>query len=149
MGREQVEVLDGDVLRKTLCRGLGFSREDREENIRRITFVCHLLTRNNIVAIAAAVSPYRDGRDEARRAIGSFVEVFVKCPLEVLKQRDPKGLYRQALAGELNGLTGVSAPYEEPLAPEVVVETDKLDPKDCIQKILQCIMRKGYLRDDR
>lgn len=147
LGRERVEVLDGDLLRNTMCRGLGYSREDREENIRRITFLCHLLVRNDVIAIAAAIAPYRAGRKAARRTIGNFVEVYVKCALPVLIRRDPKGLYRRALAGELPNLTGVSAPYEEPLAPEVVVETDQESSAACLERILLVLRKKGLLSE--
>ena len=119
-----VEVLDGDIIRTNLSKGLGFSKEDRDTHIRRIGFVCNLLTRNGVVAIAAAISPYREVRDEVRRDIGSFVEVYVKCPINVLAERDVKGLYKKALAGELKNFTGVDDPYEAPVAPEVLVETD-------------------------
>src|SRR5215210_6824723 len=120
----RVEVLDGDVIRTNLSKGLGFSKEDRDTNIRRIGFVCNLLTRNGVVAIAAAISPYRNVRDEVRQQIGSFVEVFVRCPIDVLAERDVKGLYKKALAGEIKEFTGVSDPYEEPLKPEITIETD-------------------------
>lgn len=119
----KVEVLDGDVIRTNLSKGLGFSKEDRDTNIRRIGFVCNLLTRNDVIAIAAAISPYKAIREEVRSQIGAFVEVYVKCPLEVLIQRDVKGLYKKALSGELTHFTGVDDPYEEPLSPELVIET--------------------------
>ncbi|MGC8834226.1 MAG: adenylyl-sulfate kinase, partial [Armatimonadota bacterium] len=109
-----VEILDGDVVRTHLSKGLGFSKEDRDTNIRRIAFVCKLLTRNGVAVIAAAISPYRDVREEARREIGNFVEVYVRCPLEVCIQRDVKGLYQKALRGEIPNFTGISDPYEEP-----------------------------------
>jgi adenylyl-sulfate kinase len=120
----KVEVLDGDVIRTNLSKGLGFSKEDRDTNIRRIGFVCNLLSRNQVVAIAAAISPYREVRDEVRRDIGTFVEVYVRCPIDVLAERDVKGLYKKALAGELKNFTGVDDPYEAPFASEVIVETD-------------------------
>jgi adenylyl-sulfate kinase len=120
----RVEVLDGDVIRTNLSKGLGFSKEDRDTNIRRIGFVCNLLSRNQVVAIAAAISPYREVRDEVRRHIGTFVEVYVRCPIDVLAERDVKGLYKKALAGEIKNFTGVDDPYEAPLASEVIVETD-------------------------
>ena len=132
----KVEVLDGDVVRTNLSKGLGFSKEDRDTNIRRIGFVCNLLTRNEVIAIAAAISPYRDIRDEVRRDIGAFVEVFVKCPIDVLAERDVKGLYKKALAGEIKNFTGIDDPYEEPLAPEVVVETDRETPEQSAARIL-------------
>jgi adenylyl-sulfate kinase len=132
----KVEVLDGDIIRTNLSKGLGFSKEDRDTNIRRIGFVCNLLTRNEVIAIAAAISPYREVRDEIRRQIGSFVEVYVKCPIEVLAERDAKGLYKKALAGELKNFTGVDDPYEAPLAPEVVVETDLENPRESVARII-------------
>src|SRR5215216_1097738 len=132
----KVEVLDGDVIRTNLSKGLGFSKEDRDTNIRRIGFVCNLLTRNDVVAIAAAISPYRAVRDEVRRQIGSFVEVYVKCPVDVLAERDVKGLYKKALAGEIKNFTGVDDPYEEPLSPEVIVETDLETPEQSVERIL-------------
>src|SRR5262245_29442076 len=116
--RLNVEILDGDVVRTHLSKGLGFSKEDRDENIRRIGFVCHLLTKNGAIAISAAISPYRAIRDENRALIGRFVEVYCRCPIEVLAERDVKGLYKKALAGEIKNFTGVSDPYEEPLNPE-------------------------------
>src|ERR1044072_7886255 len=132
----KVEVLDGDVIRTNLSKGLGFSKEDRDTNIRRIGFVCNLLTRNDVVAIAAAISPYSNVRDEVRRQIGSFVEVYVKCPIDVLAERDVKGLYKKALAGEIKNFTGVDDPYEAPLAAEVVVETDLEPPERSVVRII-------------
>jgi adenylylsulfate kinase len=132
----KVEVLDGDVIRTNLSKGLGFSKEDRDTNIRRIGFVCNLLTRNEVVAIAAAISPYRNVRDEVRRDIGSFVEVFVKCPINVLAERDVKGLYKKALAGDLKNFTGVDDPYEEPANPEITVATDTETPSQSVARIL-------------
>jgi len=134
-----VEVLDGDEVRPHLGKGLGFSKEDRDENIRRIGYVCHLWSRHGVVAIAAAISPYRAIRDENRARIGDFVEVFVKCPLDVLVTRDPKGNYKRALAGELEHFTGVSDPYEEPEHPEVIVETDRESPEQSAARILQTL----------
>ena len=132
----KVEVLDGDVVRTNLSKGLGFSKEDRDTNIRRIGFVCNLLTRNDVVAIAAAISPYREVRDEVRRQIGSFVEIYVKCPIAVLSERDVKGLYKKALAGEITNFTGVDDPYEEPLSPEIVVSTDAESAEDSARRII-------------
>lgn len=132
----KVEVLDGDIIRTNLSKGLGFSKEDRDTNIRRIGFVCNLLTRNGVVAIAAAISPYREVRDELRRDIGSFVEVYVRCPIEVLAERDVKGLYKKALAGEIKNFTGVDDPYESPLAAEVIVETDTQTPEESAARII-------------
>ncbi len=122
----RVERLDGDEVRQRLSRGLGFSKRDRDENVRRIGFVARLLSRNGAVAIAAAISPYRELRDEVRlEHEAPFVEVFVDCPLEVLVERDPKGLYAKALQGQILNFSGVSDPYEQPLAPEVTVHTDR------------------------
>jgi len=132
----KVEVLDGDIIRTNLSKGLGFSKKDRDTNIRRIGFVCNLLTRNDVVAIAAAISPYREVRDEVRRDIGSFVEVYVRCPIDVLAERDVKGLYKKALAGEIKNFTGVDDPYESPLAAEVIVETDTETPEQSAARII-------------
>src|SRR4029453_17167229 len=124
-----VEVLDGDEVRTNLSKGLGFSKEDRDTNIRRIGYVSRLLSRNGVAVISAAISPYRAIRAEVRRAIENegiqFIEVYVKCPIDVLATRDVKGLYKKALAGEINEFTGVSDPYEEPLSPALVIESDK------------------------
>lgn len=141
----RVEVLDGDEVRKGLTRDLGFSKLDRDENIRRIGFVAHLLARNGVVAITAAVSPYRAIREEGRQRIGRFVEVYAKCPVEVCIERDVKGMYRRALAGEIANFTGVSDPYEEPLSPEVTVETDREAPAACVEKIVRKVQELGYL----
>ena len=140
-----VEVLDGDVVRTNLSKGLGFSKEDRDTNIKRIAFVCKLLTRNSVATIAAAVSPYREVRAYAREEIGDFVEVYVKCPVEVCIERDPKGMYRKALAGEIPHFTGVSDPYEEPLTPEVICETDRETPEESARKVMRKLEELGYL----
>jgi adenylyl-sulfate kinase len=131
----RVELLDGDVVRTNLSKGLGFSKEDRDTNIRRIGFVCDLLSRNGVIAIGAAISPYREIRNEIRQKVRNFVEVYVHCPLEVLVERDVKGLYRKALAGEIPQFTGVSDPYEEPEQPEVVCHTDCETPEESADKI--------------
>lgn len=144
----KVEVLDGDVVRTNLSKGLGYSKEDRDTNIRRIGFVCHLLTRNDVLAIAAAISPYRAIRQENRERIGRFVEVYCKCPLDALKQRDAKGLYEKALAGEIDNFTGVSDPYEEPESPEVVVQTDRETPEESFEKIIRTLELMGYIPPD-
>ena len=141
----KVEVLDGDVIRQNLSQGLGFSKEDRDTNIRRIGFVCQLLTRNGVVAIASAISPYREVRDENRRRIGRFVEVYVEAPLEVLMERDVKGLYKKALAGEIPNFTGISDPYEPPLNPEIVVHTAEETPEESLAKILAKLEEMGYI----
>ena len=142
---KRVEVLDGDVIRTHLSKGLGFSKEDRDTNIRRIGWVCQVLTRNDVVAIAAAISPYRDVRDDVREHVGRFVEVFVDVPLEIAIERDVKGLYRKALAGEIKQFTGVSDPYEPPLDPEVVVNSAEETPQQSAAKILAKIEELGYL----
>ncbi|MBX7221427.1 MAG: adenylyl-sulfate kinase [Blastocatellia bacterium] len=141
----RVEILDGDVVRTNLSKGLGFSKEDRDTNIRRIGFVCHLLSRNGVAAISAAISPYRDVRNEVRGMIGEFVEVYVKCSVEACAKRDVKGLYAKALAGELPGFTGVSDPYEEPHNPEVVVETELESIEESLGKILTYLEKSGYI----
>ncbi len=141
----RVEVLDGDVVRTHLSKGLGFSREDRDTNIRRIGWVCEVLTRNDVVAIAAAISPFRDVRDEVRARIGRFVEVFVDVPLEVAIARDVKGLYARALAGEIPQFTGVSDPYEPPLNPEVTIRSAEEPPEASAARILAALERLGYL----
>ncbi|MGH8071172.1 MAG: adenylyl-sulfate kinase [Candidatus Entotheonellia bacterium] len=142
---QRVEVLDGDEVRLRLSRGLGFSKEDRDENIRRIAYVAHLVTRCGGVALTCAISPYRALRDEARQEIGHFIEVYVKCALDVCIDRDVKGLYAKALRGEIAAFTGISDPYEAPLAPEVVVETDRETPEESLAKILQRLEALGYL----
>lgn len=129
------EILDGDVVRTHLSKGLGFSKEDRDENIRRIGFVCELLSRNGVIAIAAAISPYRAVREEIRSRIGNFIEIYVECPLEVLVDRDVKGLYRKALAGEIPQFTGISDPYETPLSPEVIVNSSTETPEQSVDRI--------------
>jgi adenylylsulfate kinase len=139
------EILDGDVVRTHLSKGLGFSKEDRDTNIRRIGWVCEVLTRNDVIAIAAAISPYRDIRDEVRARIGRFVEVYVQCPIDVLAERDVKGLYKKALAGELKNFTGVSDPYEAPLNPEVVCYTDRETPEASATRILNFLEARGWL----
>src|SRR5882762_9194602 len=147
-----VEVLDGDEIRTNLSKGLGFSKEDRDTNIRRIGYVCRLLSRNGVAAISAAISPYREVRDEVRRLIeangAAFIEVFVRCPIEVLAERDVKGLYKKALAGELKGFTGVSDPYEEPLAPEVVIESNLEAVESSVTKIIRELERRQLLPEE-
>jgi adenylyl-sulfate kinase len=131
----RVELLDGDEIRARLSRDLGFSKADRDENVRRIGFVCELLSRNGVVAIAATISPYRAARDGVRSRIAHFVEVYMECPLEVLIQRDVKGLYKKALAGTIAAFTGISDPYEPPLAPEVTINSSREPPEDGVDKI--------------
>jgi bifunctional enzyme CysN/CysC len=135
----RAELLDGDVIRQYLSKGLGFDRADRDENIRRIGFVADLLTRNGVIAVVAAISPYRAARDAVRRDIGRFVEVYVNAPLETCEQRDTKGLYRLARSGALRGFTGVDDPYEPPLRPEVECRTDRESVAESVEKILDAV----------
>lgn len=141
----KVEILDGDVVRTNLSKGLGFSKEDRDTNIRRIGWVCEVLSRNGVVAIAAAISPYREVRDELRSKIASFVEIYVEAPIEVLVERDVKGLYKKALAGEIKNFTGVSDPYEPPLNPEIVCNSAIETVEQSRAKILSRLAELGYL----
>jgi len=141
----KVEVLDGDEVRTNLSKGLGFSKEDRDTNIRRIGWVCHLLTRNDVVAVAAAISPYRAIRDENRKLIGRFVEVYCQCDLDTLKGRDPKGLYEKALNGEIKNFTGVSDPYEAPEKAEVVVNTASEDIDASVNRIIATLEQLSYI----
>ncbi|MBI4367966.1 MAG: adenylyl-sulfate kinase [Candidatus Omnitrophica bacterium] len=142
---QKVEVLDGDVVRTNLSKGLGFSKEDRDTNIKRIGFVCHLLTRNGVIAIASAISPYREVRDYNRSLIGNFVEVYAKCSLDECVKRDVKGLYKKAMAGEIKGFTGVDDPYEEPLHPEVVCATDQETAEQSADRVLSKLEALGYI----
>jgi bifunctional enzyme CysN/CysC len=137
----RVEMLDGDVLRKELSRGLGFTKSDRDENIRRIGFVAKLLSRHGVIALVSAISPYREIREEMRRTIGDFLEVFVNAPLDICEQRDPKGLYKRVRAGELSGFTGIDDPYEPPLNPDVQCDTHLESVKVCVDKILERVLR--------
>ena len=142
----KVEVLDGDVVRTNLSKGLGFSKEDRDINIRRIGFVAELLARNGVVAITAAISPYRDIRDEIRAVHdGNFVEVYAMCSIEKLTERDVKGLYAKALRGELENFTGVSDPYEEPLHAEVVIDTEHETEDESLAKLVAKLEALGFL----
>src|SRR4051794_32030113 len=142
---QRVEVLDGDVVRTNLSKGLGFSREDRDTNIRRIGFVAKLLTRNDVAVGGAAVSPYRAVRDEVRAEISKVGEVFVRCSLDEPIRRDVKGLYERALRGEVAQFTGVLDPYEEPLSPEVVVDTDQEGVEQSVATVMAALERLGYL----
>jgi adenylyl-sulfate kinase len=142
----RVEVLDGDVIRTHLSKGLGFSKADRDTNIRRIGWVCEVLSRYGVVAIAAAISPYREIRDEVRGKVERFVEVYMECPVPILAERDVKGLYRKALAGEIKNFTGVDDPYEPPLSPEVVCHTDGREtPGQSAAKVIGKLEELGYL----
>ncbi len=143
----RVEILDGDEVRQNLSKGLGFSREDRDTNIRRIGYVAKLLTRNGVAVITAAISPFRAVRDEVRRDIGAFVEVFVQASLDECIRRDTKGLYRQALAGEILQFTGVSDPYEAPLQPELIVDTEREEVAGSAARVIERLVQLGYLRN--
>jgi adenylyl-sulfate kinase len=145
----RVEVIDGDVVRTQLCHGLGFSKDDRQENIRRIGFVCELLSRNGVIAIAAAISPYRVCRDELRSRIANFIEIYMRCPVEVLVQRDAKGLYKKALAGEIPHFTGISDPYEPPPAPEVTIDSSSDSLEDSVASILRVLQERGIIGPQR
>jgi adenylyl-sulfate kinase len=140
--RRKVEILDGDVVRTRLSKGLGFTKDDRDENIRRIGFVCDLLARNGVIAIAAAISPYRCLRDEIRARVKNFIEVYVNCPIDVLAARDVKGLYQRALAGTLANFTGVSDPYEPPVAPEVEVNSSIQTPEESVDQIWAVLQKR-------
>jgi adenylyl-sulfate kinase len=144
----KVELLDGDIVRTHLSKGLGFSREDRDTNIRRIGFVSELLSRNGVIAVVAAISPYREAREDLKRSIANFVEVFVDCPLEVLVSRDVKGLYARALSGEVGHFTGISDPYEAPLDAAVVVHSDRESVDDGVDKIWRELERRGLIRGE-
>lgn len=144
----KVERLDGDVVRQSLCRDLGFSKKDRDENIRRVTFVAKLLTRNGVAVLTSFISPYREIRAEARREIADFVEVYVKCPLEVCMARDVKGMYQKALRGEIKEFTGISDPYEEPENPEIILETDKETLEESARKVIEGLKKLGYLDEN-
>jgi adenylyl-sulfate kinase len=137
----RAELLDGDMVREHLNRDLGFSKEDRDENIRRIGFVAHLLTRNGILVLVSAISPYRATRDEIRGKIGDFMEVYVNAPLQVCEQRDQKGLYKKARSGQLCSFTGIDDPYELPLAPEVECRTDQETVKESVDKVIAAILK--------
>lgn len=140
-----VEVLDGDIVRQNLTKGLGFSKEDRDENIRRIGFVAHLLTRNGVIVLVSAISPYREIRREVKAKIGDFVEVFVNAPLEVCEKRDVKGLYKKARAGEIKHFTGIDDPYEIPTNPDVECHTDIETEAESVAKVWQKLQASGYL----
>ena len=141
----RVEVLDGDVVRTHLSKGLGFSKEDRDENIRRIGFVCELLSRNGVIAIAAAISPYREVRRSVRARIPNFVEVYMECPMDVLIERDAKGLYKKALAGEIEHFTGISDPYEPPEAPELVIHSAVETPEQSVDRVWLTLKSLGLI----
>jgi adenylylsulfate kinase len=140
-----VERLDGDIVRQGLTTDLGFSKEDRDENIRRVTFVAQMLTRNNIIVLASFVSPYREQRRNARAVIGRFVEVYVRCPLEICKKRDVKGMYQKALEGKIRHFTGVDDPYEEPEHPELILDSDKESVDESAAKVIGTLKKLHYI----
>jgi adenylylsulfate kinase len=142
----KVEILDGDLIRENLSKGLSFSKEDRDINIRRIGFVANLLTRNDVIVLVSAISPYRSVREEVRHMIGNFVEVYVSTPIEICEQRDVKGLYQRARAGELKGFTGIDDPYEAPIHPEVECKTQSETLTGSVRKVLATIGERGYLK---
>jgi adenylylsulfate kinase len=141
----KLEILDGDIVRTNLTKGLGFSKADRDENIRRIGFVSHLLTRNGVIVLVSAISPYRNIRDEVRDRIGDFIEVYASAPVEVCEERDVKGLYKKARAGEIKNFTGISDPYEPPLNPDVNCETHRETLEESVEKVLTKLEELGYL----
>ncbi|MGD1855849.1 MAG: adenylyl-sulfate kinase [Leptolyngbyaceae cyanobacterium] len=141
----KLEVLDGDIVRTNLTKGLGFSKEDRDENVRRIGFVSHLLTRNGVIVLVSAISPYRAVRDQVRERVGDFVEVYANTPVEVCEERDVKGLYKKARSGEIKNFTGISDPYEEPLNPEVDCRTAEESLEESVNKVMSKLEELGYL----
>jgi adenylylsulfate kinase len=142
-----IEVLDGDVMRENLTKGLGFSKEDRDTNLRRIGFVAELLTKHNVITIVPVISPYRSMRQEMREKIGSFVEVFVNAPLNVCEERDVKGLYKRARAGEIKMFTGIDDPYEPPTNPEIECRTDLEELNESVEKVINGLKKLGYILD--
>jgi adenylylsulfate kinase len=144
-GGYDIEVLDGDVVRTNLTKGLGFSKADRDENIRRIGFVANLLTRHGVIVLVSAISPYREIREEVKQKIGSFMEVFVNAPLNVCEERDVKGLYQQARKGEIKGFTGIDDPYEAPLNPEVECRTDLEELEESVAKVWDKLVEMSYI----
>jgi adenylylsulfate kinase len=138
--------LDADIIRQNLSKGLGFSKEDRDENIRRVGFVCHLMSRNGVIAMMANIAPYRSVREEIRQRIGDFMEVYVNASLEACEERDLKGLYAKARAGEIKGFTGIDDPYEEPTTAEVVCNTDEESVEESVQKVLDKMEELGYIQ---
>jgi adenylylsulfate kinase len=146
LGVERIELLDGDEVREGLCRDLGFSRADREENIHRITYVSKVLTRNGVVVIVAAISPYRESRERAREEIQSFVEIWCKASVESCAARDYKGLYEKAMRGEITNLTGVNDPYEEPEDADLVLATDGEQPEQSAERVMDLLRKKRLIR---
>jgi adenylylsulfate kinase len=140
----KAELLDGDIIRINFSQGLGFSKRDRDINIRRIGFVSYLLNKNDIISIVAAISPYKEVREQNRALLGKYIEVFCDCPLEILEKRDPKGLYRKARAGEIRNFTGITDPYELPENPELVLKTGEESEDASFQKVISYLEERGY-----
>lgn len=143
-----VEILDGDIVRQNLSNGLGFSKADRDENIRRVGFVAELLTRNQVIVLVSIISPYQEIRQEVRERIGNFIEVYVNAPLQVCEQRDVKGLYRKVRSGEIKNFTGINDPYEPPLNPEVECRTDLETREESVSKVMTKLKKLGYLEEN-
>lgn len=141
----RVERLDGDVVRQSLTRDLGFTKEDRDKNIERVTFVAKLLSRNGVACVCSFISPYQAVRDQVREETTNFIEVFVDAPLEVVMERDVKGLYAKAVAGEIPNFTGISDPFEAPTAPEIHVRTDQQTPQESAQVIVDFLQERGLV----
>lgn len=142
----RVERLDGDIIRQHLWKELGFSKEDRDENIRRVTFLAKMLTNNDIAVLTSFVSPYNELRAYARQEIGDFIEVYVRCPVDVCIERDTRGMYKKALAGEIKEFTGVSDPYEEPSNPEVLIESDRETLDESVAKVMTKLRELSYVK---
>ena len=141
----KVERLDGDIVRQHLTADLGFTKEDRNTNIKRVSFVAELLSRNGVSVLASFISPYRERRQKTREQVTNFIEVFVKCPIDVCAERDVKGLYEKARNGEIDNFTGISDPYQEPEDPEITLETHKEDVEESVQKVIDYLDENGYL----
>ncbi len=139
------ERLDGDVIRTNLSKGLGFSREDRNSNVSRVGFVCGLLNKHGVSVVVAMISPYQDTREKLRLYLPNFIEIYVDCPLEVCIERDPKGLYKKALSGEIPDFTGISSPYEAPLNPEVTLKPHQQSVEQCVEKVLEYLYSRGLI----
>ncbi|BCX07973.1 adenylyl-sulfate kinase [Fischerella thermalis CCMEE 5198] len=142
----KVEVLDGDVVRQNLTKGLGFSKEDRDENVRRVGFVASLLSRNGVIVLVSAISPYRNIREEMRQRIDNFVEVYVNAPLDVCERRDVKGLYQKARSGQIKNFTGIDDPYEPPLNADIECRTDLESLEESVSKVLAKLEERGYVQ---
>ncbi len=141
----RVELLDGDIVRTNLSQGLTFSKADRDTNVQRIGFVCELLSRNGVIAVVAAISPYREARDAVKRRIGRFVEIYVECPIDVLARRDVKGLYQRALAGEIPHFTGVSDPYEPPEQADLTIRSDREEVSESVDRVMALLKARELI----